>query len=194
VALGLFGLGSLPFWVWNVRHDWASFQHLVTWGTALPPFPLRIRNVADSLARALRDTYWDSRVAPLSPAVSALGWIVVGAVYVPAVALAASRLVVWIRRAARRERPWQEPLDVVALAFWLTVAAQLLTWFGTSGVMRYSLTFFGPLPFLVTALLARVARRGQVGKVTALTLAGALVQASRAAPSTPSSRGWRRSA
>ena len=106
---------------------------------------------------------------------SGLGWIVVGAVYVPAIALAASRLVVWVRRAARRERPWQEPLDVVALAFWLTVAAQLLTWFGTSGVMRYSLTFFGPLSLLVTALLARVARRGRAAEVTALTLAGALV-------------------
>ena len=43
---------------------------------------------------------------------------------------------------------------MVALAFWLTAAAQLLTWFGTSGVMRYSLTFFGPLPLLVTAVLA----------------------------------------
>jgi hypothetical protein len=55
------------------------------------------------------------------------------------------------------------------------VAAQLLTWFGTAGVMRYSLTFFGPLPFLVTAVLARVAQRGRVGEATALTLAGALV-------------------
>ena len=126
-----------------------------------------------------------------------------GAVYVPAIVLAASRLVVWIRRAARRERPWQEPLDVVALAFWLTAAAQLLTWFGTSGVMRYSLTFFGPLPLLVTAVLGRVARRGRAGKVTALALAGARssstfsrrsrsfarVRTSRSAPSTPSSRG-----
>ena len=175
VALGLFGVGSLPFWIWNVRHDWVSFEHLLTWGTTLPPFSLRIRNVADSLARALRDTYWDSRVAPLPPAVSVLGWIVVGAVYVPAIVLAASRLVVWVRRAARRERPWQDALDLVALAFWLTAAAQLLTWFGTSGVIRYSLTFFGPLPLLVTAVLGRVARRGRAGKVTALALAGALV-------------------
>jgi hypothetical protein len=175
MALALFGLGSLPFWIWNARHDWVSFEHLLTWGATLPPFSLRVRNVADSLARALRDTYWDSRVAPLSPAASALGWIVVVAVYVPAVLLAASRLVVWIRRGARRERPLQEPLDLVALAFWLTAAAQLLTWFGTSGVIRYSLTFFGPLPLLVTAVLGRVARRGRAGEIAAFALAGALL-------------------
>src|SRR6185369_13590251 len=71
--------------------------------------------------------------------------------------------------------PLQEPLDLVALAFWLTAAAQLLTWFGTSGVIRYSLTFFGPLPLLVTAVLGRVARRGRAGEVAALALAGALL-------------------
>ena len=115
------------------------------------------------------------RAAPLPPWASTLGWIVVGAVYVPAIGLAAWRVVIWARRLAHRERPWQEPLDLVALAFWLTVAAQLLTWFGTSGIMRYSLTFFGPLPLLVAAVLARLARRGRAGRVTAVALAGALI-------------------
>ena len=160
-ALGLFGLASLPFWLWNVRHEWATFPHLLTWGDALPGFTVRVGNVARALARALRDTYWDSRAAPLPPWASTLGWIVVGAVYVPAIGLAAWRVVIWARRLAHRERPWQEPLDLVALAFWLTVAAQLLTWFGTSGIMRYSLTFFGPLPLLVAAVLARLARRAR---------------------------------
>lgn len=174
-ALGLFGLASLPFWLWNARHEWVTFPHLLTWGDALPDFTVRVENVARALARSLRDTYWDARVAPLPPWASTLGWIVVGAVYVPAVGLAASRFVVWALRLARRERPWQEPLDLVALAFWLTVAAQLLTWFGTSGVMRYSLTFFGPLPLLVAAVLARLARLGRAGRVTAVALAGALI-------------------
>src|SRR5262249_37535723 len=39
----------------------------------------------------------------------------------------------------------------------------------------YSLTFFGPLPLLVTAMLARVARLGRRGQVIAIALAGALV-------------------
>jgi hypothetical protein len=89
--------------------------------------------------------------------------------------LAAGRFVGWIRRVTHLERPWREPLDLVVLAFWLTVAAQLLTWFGTSGVMRYCLPFFGPLPLLVAAMLARVARLGRAGRVTAITLAVALL-------------------
>ena len=174
-AFALFGLASLPFWLWNARHEWATFLHLLSWGEAPPEFTIRVHNAADALVRSVRDTYWDSRVAPLPSWASTLGWIVVGAVYVPAVGLAASRLVVWGRRLIRRERPWHEPLDLVALAFWLTVAAQLLTWFGTSGIIRYSLTFFGPLPLLVTAVLARLARLGRGGRLAAGVLTGALV-------------------
>src|SRR5262249_28621725 len=103
------------------------------------------------------------------------GWFVVAAVYVPALGLAGVRVGVWVRRLVRRERPWREPLDLVVLAFWFTVAAQLLTWFGTTGIIRYSLTFFGPLPLLVTAMLARVAHFGRAGRATAIALAGTLI-------------------
>ena len=174
-AFGLFGLASLPFWLWNARHGWATFSHLLQWGGPLPNFAGRVNNVTGALVAALRDTFWDSRAVPLPPWASALGWILIGAVYVPAVGLAASRLVVWGRRLARWQRPWHEPLDLVVLAFWLTVAGQFLTWFGTSGVMRYSLTFYGSLPILVAAMLARLARLGRAGRVGAVALAGALI-------------------
>jgi hypothetical protein len=175
LALGMFGVGSLPFWWWNLRHEWTTFHHLLQWGGDLPGFAERVRLVASSLAQALRDTYWDGRAVPLSPWESLLGWIVIGAVYVPAVGLALWRLVLWVRRVFQRARPWQDALDLVALAFWLTVAGQLLTWFGTSGVIRYSLTFYGPLPLLVTAMLARVARMGRLGRGAAISLAAALL-------------------
>ena len=175
VALGLFGLASLPFWVWNVQHEWATFRHLLAWGGPLPDFTGRIQNVTGALAKSLRDTYWDSRAVPLPPWASKLGWIVVGAVYVPAVGLAVWRLIVWGWRLTHRNRPWREPLDLVVLAFWFTVALQLLTWFGTSGVIRYSLTFSAPLPLLVAAVLARLASVGRVGRGAAIALAGALI-------------------
>ena len=175
LALGMFGAGSLPFWWWNLRHEWATFHHLMSWGGPLPSFADRSRFVASTLVQSLRDTYWDGRAVPLSPWESRLGWIVIGAVYVPAVGLALGRLVLWGRRVAHRARPWQDPLDVVVLAFWLTVAAQLLTWFGTSGVVRYALTFSGPLPLLVTAMLARMARTGRLARYAAISLAGALL-------------------
>jgi hypothetical protein len=174
-ALAVFALAGLPFWVWNLHHDWATFHHLVEWGGPLPGFRERIRNATGAFVLALTGTYWDGRTVPLPPWGSMLGQFVVAAVYVPAMGLAAVRVVVWVRRLVRRERPWHEPLDMVVLCFWLTVAAQLLTWFGTSGIMRYSLPFFGPLPLLVTAMLARVAHLGRSGRVTAIALAGALI-------------------
>jgi 4-amino-4-deoxy-L-arabinose transferase-like glycosyltransferase len=176
VALGLFVLAGTPFWIWNMRHGWATFHHLVEWGGPLPGFRERFHNAEGTLFEALGGgAYWDSRAVPLAPWARALGWVVVATVYVPAAGLAVGRLGTWIRRLVRRERPWGEPLDVVVLAFWLTMIAQLFTWFGTSGVMRYSLTFFGPLPLLVAAMLARVAQWGRAGRWAAIGLAGALV-------------------
>lgn len=171
VALGLFGLGSAPFWLWNVSHEWATFRHLLEWGTPLPGPKIRIQHAGGALVATLGNTYWDARAAPLAPWSSLLGWVLLGTVYLGAVGLAASRLVVWAGRLARRTRPWQEPLDLVALVFWFTVAAQLLTWFGTSGVIRYSLTFFASLPFLVAAVLAPLAGVGRWGQGVAVTLA-----------------------
>lgn len=99
-------------------------------------------------------------------------------------------------RNRRRERPWREPLDVVVLAFWLTAAAHLATWFGTSGVLRYSITFYVTLPVLCATLLARVARAGRLDHGLATTLAVAVlgynlpthvafVEASRTVPRRP---------
>jgi Dolichyl-phosphate-mannose-protein mannosyltransferase/F5/8 type C domain len=175
VALGLFAVASGPFWLWNEGHEWATFRHLLEWGDPLPTPSVRIEHVAYALVSSLRDTYWDGRAVPLPPWASRLGWFVVGAVYLPAVGLAASRLVVWIRRIGHKTRPWRDPLDLVALAFWLTVAAHLLTWFGSSGIIRYSVTFFGPLPLLVAAMLARLARLGRAGRAIAIGLGGALI-------------------
>jgi hypothetical protein len=168
-------MASLPFWVWNARHEWATFHHLLTWGEPLPGAAARVRNVADTVLRSVRGWYWDGRAVSVSPAGLALGWVVVAAVYVPAVALAGERLIAWARRLARRERPWQGPLDLVALAFWLTVAAHLLTWFGTSGVLRYAVTFHTVLPALAAAALARVARAARATRVAALALGAALL-------------------
>ena len=177
VALGLFVLASLPLWVWNLQHDWATFRHLSTWGGGPPPLLEAIPSVARTLMATLRDQYWDGRghTVWLPPAGRLAGQALMLAVYAPAVGLAAFQVGVWGRRAWRRERPWREPLDVVVLAFWLTAAAHASTWFGTSGVLRYSITFYVTLPVLCAALLARVARLGHAGPWVAAGLAAALL-------------------
>jgi hypothetical protein len=176
VGLGLFALASLPLWIWNLQHDWATFRHLAGWGGPTPPLPEAVASVTRTLTSTLQDRYWDGNNAVTLPAVGRLlGRILLGAVYVPAVLIALQQLGTWVRRATRGERPWREPLDVVALAFWLTVAAHVSTWFGTSGVVRYSITFYVTLPVLCAAWLDRVARCGRSGWWVAATLAVAVL-------------------
>ncbi len=198
IALGLFALASLPLWIWNLQHDWATFRHLASWGGGPAPLLEGLSTVTVTLVATLRDQYWDGRghTVRLPGAGSSLGRALLVLVYAPAVALAVAQVGIWVRRAWRRERPWSEPLDVVVLAFLLTVAAHLATSFGTSGVMRYSITFYVTLPVLCATLLARVARLGWPGRGLAVALAVAVlgynalthvafVEASRTAPHRP---------
>ena len=172
-ALGLFFLASWPFWVWNARHDWATFRHLATWGGPLPPWSIRLQIVGETLLESLRDYFWDGRAVRLSSWARVLSWIAVLGVYVPGLLVAVGRAVVWTQRIRRRERPWQDALDLVVVAFWATVAAHLLTWFGTSTVLRYAMTFQATLPVLCAMALARVAAVG--GTPVAGLLAAALL-------------------
>jgi 4-amino-4-deoxy-L-arabinose transferase-like glycosyltransferase len=198
VALGLFVLSSLPLWIWNLGHDWATFRHLTTWGGSPAPLQEGVSTVTRALVATLRDQYWDGRghAVRLPPAGQFLGQLLLFAVYAPAAALAFVQVAIWVRRAYRRERPWQEPLDVVVLAFWTTVAAHLATWFGTSGVLRYAITFYATLPVLCATLLARLARLGRHARGLAVGLAVAVlgynalthvafVQAGQAKPERP---------
>jgi hypothetical protein len=196
VALGLFVLASLPVWIWNLDHDWATFRHLASWGNGPAPLRQGLWTVTSTLVATLQDQYWDGRRVRLPAAGRYLGRMVLLAVYAPAVALAIVQVGIWMRRAWRKERLWREPLDLVVLAFWLTVAAHLATWFGTSGVLRYSITFYVTLPVLCATLLARLARVGRLGRGLAATLAVAVlgyntlthvafVEASQTAPPRP---------
>ena len=174
VALALFFLASWPFWVWNARHEWATFRHLATWGGPLPPWSIRFKIVGEH--------------APREPARLLLGRAggaaaVLGAD--PELDRAAGRVPAGrARRAGRGGRvgppapaagaPWQDALDLVVVAFWATVAAHLLTWFGTSTVLRYAMTFQATLPVLCAMALARVAPVGRGTPVAGL-LAAALL-------------------
>src|SRR5262245_40322264 len=163
LALGLFVLASLPLWLWNARHDWATFRHLLTWGEPLPPeWATRLERVADTLLLTLQGSFWDGRAIQLPPSIALLGWLTIATFYVPGVMLALVQVARWVARAWRGEHPWQEPLDLVVLAFWLTVTAHGTTWFGTSGILRYAMTFYATLPVLGAVALERVARRRAV--------------------------------
>src|SRR5262249_29660430 len=171
VAAGLFFVASWPFWIWTASHDWATFRHLATWGGQMPPWSVRPKIVVMRLVDSLRDAFWDNRAVDLPRWASILGWVVVWGVYVPGVLVAVARVVTWVQRLHRGERPWQDPLDVVVVAFWGTVTAHLVTWFGTSTVLRYEITFQGLLPVLCAVALARLAGAGWKPLAGALAVA-----------------------
>ena len=157
LAIALFFVASGPFWIWNLRHEWATFRHLATWGGPLPSWPLRIKIVAVTLLESLRDYFWDGRAVRLPSWAWVLSWIAIVGVYLPGVLVAVGRVPAWLQRARQRESPWQDARDLVAVAFCLTLAAHLLTWFGTSTVLRYAMTFQATLPVLCSLALARLA-------------------------------------
>ena len=157
--------------MWNLHHEWATFRHLASWGGPLPAWPIRFKIVGVTLLESLRDYFWDGRAVRLPSWAWFLSWVALLGVYVPGVFVAGGRVVVWIQRVRRKERPWRDVLDLVAVAFWLTVAAHLLTWFGTSTVLRYAMTFQATLPVLCTLALARL------GTVRGAPLAGGLAAA-----------------
>src|SRR5262245_25694064 len=156
-AAALFFAASWPFWVWNLHHEWATFRHLATWGGPLPSWPLRFKIVGVTLIESLRDYFWDGRTVRLPSWAWVLSWIALLAVYLPGVLIALGRVPVWFQRVRRRQAPWQDARDLVAVAFCLTIAAHLLTWFGTSTVLRYAMTFQATLPVLCSLALARLA-------------------------------------
>ena len=169
----LFFIVSWPFWVWNAHHEWATFRHLVTWGGPLPPWRSRFTILGETLVNSLRDYFWDGKTVRLPPWARLLSWVALLGVYVPGLLVAVGRVVTWTQRIRRRERPWRDALDLVVVAFWATVAAHLLTWFGTSTVLRYTMTFQGTLPVLCAMALARLATVG--GTSVAGLLAAALL-------------------
>jgi hypothetical protein len=156
-AIALFFAASWPFWMWNLRHEWATFRHLATWGGPLPSWPLRFKIVGITLLLSLRDYFWDGRAVRLPSWAWFLSWIALLGVYLPGVLIALGRMPAWFQRVRRCESPWRDARDLVAVAFCLTVAAHLLTWFGTSTVIRYAMTFQATLPVLCSLALARLA-------------------------------------
>jgi hypothetical protein len=171
VAFGVFLLASAPFWIWNARHEWATFWHLATWGGPLPSgLSARVQSLAWPLLATFHNHFWDGRAVVLPSPVERVWWGVVWVFYAPALAVAVMQVGRWAIRLARQSRPWREPIDLVVLAFWLTVGAHLVTWFGTSGVLRYSMTFYATVPVLGAVALGRLARWGRPGTMLAAGL------------------------
>ncbi|MBU1450541.1 MAG: glycosyltransferase family 39 protein [Proteobacteria bacterium] len=149
-------LGAAPLLVWNAEHHWLTLVQVGgsqldrAWSNA----SMLVGNVWTPM---LTGAWWDARSVagqmplPLAPVVLAL-------VYLPALGLALAAAVGWVRRAWRRENPWQSPADLVALALWVLLFLHASSGHGHKAILRYATPLMVPITVLAALWLGKVVR------------------------------------
>ena len=157
VGVAGFALGSLPFWLWEMRHDFSTFQFFESQGVGIfSQLPDRIYTVLRySFFQTLLGDWWDGHsVLPAVPPV--LAWAVWAVFYLPPFILSLIVISRWGRRIVSFRGPFQEPIDLVVAVFWVLVLAFSTSEQGSSGSLRYTLTFYTPFLILTAIWLNKV--------------------------------------
>ena len=157
VGVASFFLGSLPFWLWEIRHDFSTFQFFESQGAGIfNQLPDRIYTVLRySFFQSLLGDWWDGHsVLPAVPSV--LAWTVWAIYYLPPFVLSLMVIVRWGRRIVSFRSPFQKPIDLVVAVFWVLVLAFSTSEQGASGSLRYTLTFYIPFSVLVAVWLNKM--------------------------------------
>ncbi|MCB2225987.1 MAG: discoidin domain-containing protein [Desulfarculaceae bacterium] len=156
--------GASPLILWNLEHDWLTMvqlggSHLERLGSNAA---MLMQNV---WTRALTGAWWDGRsVAGDMP--SALPWVVLLLVYLPAAVLALATAANWARRAWRRQWPWQGPVDIIALTLLALLFIHASSGYGHKAIMRYAAPLMVPVTVLAALWLRRLwAWRAPAGAV-----------------------------
>ncbi|MCB2190727.1 MAG: glycosyltransferase family 39 protein [Deltaproteobacteria bacterium] len=152
-GLGLL-IGAAPLLVWNAEHQWLTLvqvggsQLSRAWSNA----EMLISQVWTPM---LTGAWWDGhsvtgQMPALLPAAALL------LIYLPALGLAVAALVRWVRRAWRRENPWQSPADLVSLALWVLLFLHASSGHGHKAILRYATPLMVPLTVLIALWLSKV--------------------------------------
>ena len=163
-GLGGFVLGSLPFWVYNVAHHWASFAPANSGSPGLRQVPAIAKLLLTTRLPALLDT----GRGPLWNRLFALGLVVLA---VTGIAVLAAG------RKGRRDRPADWMLPAMGVFSCLFLVAYLFSSFGMMNTPRYLLVFIPLLAVLggvaPMRLLAAGRRLRAGGRAARLAAAGA---------------------
>jgi hypothetical protein len=152
-----FALGSLPFWLWEIRHDFSTFQFFESQGVGIFSQLLERMYIVlrYSFFQTLLGDWWDGHsVLPAVPPI--LAWAVWAIFYLPPFILSLIVISRWGRRIVSFRGPFQEPIDLVVALFWVLVLAFSTSEQGSSGSLRYTLTFFTPFLILTAIWLNKV--------------------------------------
>ncbi len=157
VGVAGFALGSLPFWLWEMRHDFSTFQFFESQGVGI------FSQLADRIYIVLRYSFfqtllgdwWDGHsVLPAVPPI--LAWTVWAVFYLPPFILSLIVIARWGRRIVSFRGPLQEPIDLVVAVFWVLVLSFSTSEQGATGSLRYTLTFYTPFLILTAIWLNKV--------------------------------------
>jgi F5/8 type C domain len=157
VGLAGFLVGSFPFWLWEIRHDFSTFQFFESQGVGIfSQLPVRIYTVLRySFFQSLLGDWWDGHsVLPAVPPI--LAWAVWAIFYLPAFVLSLMVILRWGRRIVSFRGPFQEPIDLVVAVFWVLVLGFSTSEQGATGSLRYTLTFYIPFSVLTAVWLSRM--------------------------------------
>lgn len=160
--------GSLPFWLYNMRHDWATVRYLLsdrgdTWGNAWAILDHMTYDLAPRLVSG--DPAWQVLSWP------ATWWLQL--VYQGALV----GLVVFAWRGRKRRRHAGRALlalfaPLLPAIYWLSgYGNHALNEFGFDATGRYVLMLHSVMPVGVAAIASALARRGRIAR----TLAAAIV-------------------
>lgn len=151
-GIGGFLVGSLPFWIYNIAHDWASFAPTSSGSAGLSEVPAIAKALLSTRLPALLDTgrgpLWNGALQISLAALAVTG----------AAVLAAGRP----GRRQRRNRPADWMLPAMAVFSCLFLTAYFLSSFGCMNTPRYLLVFIPLLAVLggvAPVRLASAARR-----------------------------------
>ena len=153
MGLGFF-IGSFPFWWWNLKHSWMTFELLQ--GGA--DFWNNLTHLYKGVwFNSLTGGWWggDGVSDQIHPG---LQYAVLILVYLPCALYIGYVMAQWVWRAVRLRWPFQGPTDIMVICLLGLMASYANSPFGSSSNMRYALVLFPPAAALVGITLAKVWR------------------------------------
>jgi hypothetical protein len=153
--VGIIGylLGSLPFWIWNLNHDFNTLVHLGGNHVLLAAY--QIYNVFLTMIPTFIGDFWDSQSIESSIPLPIRLFILIGC-YFPVVIIGLAVVFRWIRRIGSKQLPFQGPIDYMVLTFWFYILVRASSEPGDLGLTRYTIAVFVPVSLLMASWIIKI--------------------------------------
>jgi hypothetical protein len=146
-------LGSLPFWSWNLRHDFNTLVHLG--GKHFLSAFYQLYTVLLTIIPTFIGIFWDGQgVGSSIPKPMTL--VVLMGCYFPVLIISLAVVFQWIRRIGSKQLPFQGPIDYVVLTFWFYILVRASGDPEELGLTRYAMALYVPISLLVSFWIIKI--------------------------------------